>query len=382
MAKDLSALYPGKIDIDGNNPNGTFKNRTSDALKDGTPYEKGWASDVWGFLAHILKKAVISPNGAEENEVNSQYYDALEGLVGRRKVVFETDDLIINAINSTQATASFARLSLLDSNFIPKFLNDKSLTWTMPGDLESGTSEKSSHWYGMWTDSDENLRLVPDLTGMADSTIAGSLADSTAIFLTDLVHDGDIVYNLTQLTKTKASADAAAEGQFTLDDDIFTSGDDYKIVKMSPEGLGENRERVGAASNNGSSDFDNSTYAQIQGEVLYPSDNGSWSFSGGAGFADNGSIAIVTQVEETWVIELFLDYVQTSSVNGDVTINGVAFQTGISIPGTIRGNLGTDVRARTLGDGSGDLDIGFGVGIAAIYLYIKATLDSKPTFHN
>jgi len=280
MAKDLSALYPGKIDIDGNNPNGTFKNRTSDALKDGTPYEKGWASDVWGFLAHILKKAVVSPSGAEENEVNSQYYDALEGLVGRRKVVFETDDLIVNYDNSTEATASFKRLSLLDSNFIPKFLNDKSLTWTMPGDLELGTSEKPSHWYGMWLDSDENLRLVPDLTGTADSTVAGSIADSTAIFLTDLVHDGDIVYNLTQLTKTKASADASAEGQFTLDDDIFTSGDDYKIVKMSPEGLGENRERVGAVYNNASSNLDDSAYTQIQEERYYSESAGDFVITG------------------------------------------------------------------------------------------------------
>lgn len=273
MAINLNTSYPGKVTVDGNNPNGTFKNRTSDVLKDGTPYEKKWSSDVWGFLSHILGLASVSPSGAEENETNSQYYDALDGLLGRRKVEFETSrDLVFNFDNSTQATATFSRMSLLDSDFIPKFLTDKSLTWDIEsaGVLEPGTSEKASHIYGCWVDSDENLVMAPDLTGTADSFISGKLADSAATFLTDLVHAGDIVYNLDDLTKTTAASDSVAEGLVVLNDNIFPLGsENYKIVKMSPVGLGDNRERLGSVSNNSGSDLDDSFYTQIQKEKDY-----------------------------------------------------------------------------------------------------------------
>ncbi len=255
MAKKLEVLYPGKTDVDGNNQFGTFKNRTSDTLKDGTPYEKGWASDVWGFLAHILKKAVVTPSGAEENETVSQYYDALEGLVGRRDVKFESEDLLIDLKTTETVDVNAKRLSLLDSNFIPKFINDLDVTFTMPTDLEAGTSEKPSHNYGLWLDSDENLRLVPDLTGSTDSTVAGFLADSAATLLTDLVKAGDIARNRTTGIKTTISVDAVANGQVAVTDDIFTSGDSYEIIKLSPEGLGANRERVGSAFNDSGSDL-------------------------------------------------------------------------------------------------------------------------------
>ena len=45
------------------------------------------------LTAVMLATAVVS--GAEENETNSQYYDALEGLVGRRDVNFESSELLI-----------------------------------------------------------------------------------------------------------------------------------------------------------------------------------------------------------------------------------------------------------------------------------------------
>jgi hypothetical protein len=271
MAINLNTSYPGKTTVDGNNPNGTFKNRTSDALKDGTPFEKKWASDVWGFLSHIMKKAGLIPNGAEENETNSQYYDGLESLMGRRAVDFETKDLITNFISATQGKATFTRASLLDSNYIPKYLDNKVLTWdiTVPGVLEPGTSEKNSTDYGAWVDSDENLVLAPDLEGTTTGTTAGKLIDAGATFLTDLVHKDDILYNLTTKQKTTASADATLNGEISCVDNIFTSGDQYKVVKMSPVGVGENRERLCTFYNNSSGDFDDSWYTQIQEEKFY-----------------------------------------------------------------------------------------------------------------
>lgn len=260
MAINLNTNYPGKVTVDANNPNGTFKNRTSDILKDGTPFEKAWASDVWGFLSHILSEGGVSPNGAEENETNSQYYDTLAALIGRIGVQWDVEDLQIDYTGNADVNATFKSISLLDDNYIPKFLRNKDLTWTMPTDLEAGTSEKNTTWYDMWLDSDETLILAPRLTGTCDSTVSGFLADSTATFLTDLVHAGDIAQNIATGQITTCLADAAAQGQVAVVDNIFTSGDDYQIIKLSPVGLGANKERIGMVFNNASGNFDNTGY--------------------------------------------------------------------------------------------------------------------------
>lgn len=388
MAKDLSTLYPGKIDIDANNPNGTFRNRTSDALKDGTPYEKGWASDVWGFLSHILKKAIVSPSGAEENETNSQYYDALEGLVGRRDVNFESEDLIINVQSNTTVDADAKRLSLLDSNYIPKHINNLDLTFTMPTDLEAGTSEKVSHWYGMWIDSDLNQRLVPDLTGSADSTVAGFLADSTATLLTDLVHAGDIVYNLTDLTQTTVSVDAAAEGQVALTDDIFISGEDYKIVKMSPDGLGANRERIGAAYNNSGSNLDDSTYTQIQEKKVYSEAAGDFTVTGPAGWATVNALVTPYQVNDwtgkgSWWTNFTVNGSFTSSTSIDITFSGITFASNQSAYNlSALSGAGAPVNLSITGASSGILTARLSVVTTSASYTGDVPLTSKPTFHN
>lgn len=387
MAKKLEVLYPGKTDVDANNQFGTFKNRTSDALKDGTPYEKGWASDVWGFLSHILKKAVVIPSGAEENETNSQYYDALEGLFGRRAVKFESEDLIINVQSNTTVDVDAKRLSLLDSNFIPKFLNDLDLTFTMPTDLEAGTSEKASHWYGIWIDSDLNQRLVPDLTGSADSTVGGFLADSTATLLTDLVHAGDIVYNLTDLTQTTVSADAVAEGQVALTDDIFTSGEDYKIVKMSPDGLGANRERIGAAYNNSGSNLDNSTYTQIQEKKFYSEAAGDFTVTGPTGWATAQALLTPYQTndwtgEGLWWLNFDINGNFTSGAVADINISGIIFspQRAAITFSNVTGSEDTII-ANTVAS-SGDLVARFATATTGAAYSGNVALTSKPTFHN
>ncbi|MCK5615451.1 hypothetical protein KAR91_77020 [Candidatus Pacearchaeota archaeon] len=330
MANKLEVLYPGKTVVDANNPFGTFKNRDDDILKNGTPYERGWASDVWGFLAHILNKAGIVPNSVQENINTSQYYDALDGLIGRRAVKFESEDLIINVQSNTTVDADAKRLSLLDSVFLPKYIDDLNATFNIATDLEAGTTEKASHWYGMWLDSDLNERLVPDLTGVADSFTAGELRDSTATFLTDLVHDGDIVYNLDDKTKTTVSVDAAAEGIVVLVDNIFPLGsENYKIVKMSPEGLGENRERIGTAFNNGSSNFDNSYYTQLQPLRQYSEANSDFAITLTDGTLTTVHRWVLTPyqtIDGTWRMKGNGSILTTSDTTFTVNTSGVIYK--------------------------------------------------------
>lgn len=391
MAKNLSTLYPGKITTDANNPNGTFKNRTSDALKDGTPYEYGWASDVWGFLSHILGLGGVSPNGAEENETTSQYYDTLEDLVGRRKVEFETSsDLVMNYTSNTTAQATFSRMSLLDSNYIPKFLNNKTLTWTMPTNLEAGTSEKASTTYGCWVDSDENVVLAPDIEGTCTSTVSGFLVDNTKTLLTDKIHEGDILYNLTTKVKTTASADAAAEDRVAATANIFSSGDLYKIVKMSPVGLGEWRERLGSVYNNSGSNFDNQYYTQIQEAKTYPAEVTSANWT-----TNNNSYITVRQVLD-WTgkgewepyFSLRGSFSSGSSTNFDLVVSGVIFQTGTNQAVTVTNSghtgYGTSYVAQAIG-ASNTIQCMLDISKTLVNFWSFSQVlrvDSKPTFHN
>lgn len=256
MASKLSTLYPGKIDIDANNPFGTFKNRDDDILKNGTPYEKGWTSDVWGFLAHVLNKANIIPNSVEENINTSQYYDAFEQLLGNKEVQTESKNLVFDLLSATQVKADAVRLSTLDSLFQPSFIDDFDTTYVMPTDLMPGTLEKSSTWYQMWVDKEEVQLLVPDLIGTTDGTGAGFLIDSGNTFFTDKVKAGDRVRNTTDGTETTVSVTPTVDGaNLAIADDIFVSGENYEIRLLTPEGLDDSKSLIGQVYNDGSGDF-------------------------------------------------------------------------------------------------------------------------------
>ena len=389
MAKNLSTLYPGKVDIDANNLDGTFKNRTSDALKDGTPYEKGWSSDVWGFLAHILKKAVISPSGAEENQTNSQYYDALDGLLGRRNVEFETSrDLVFNVISSKDVQATFSRMSLLDANYIPKYLDNQDITWDIEavGVLEAGTSEKASTNYGAWVDSDGVIKLVPDLESVTDSTTAFKLKDSAATLLTDLVHAGDIAYNLTDLTQTTVSVDATLEGEVSVVDDIFVSGDDYKIVKMSPLGLGANRERLATAFNNSGPDFNDSYYTQIQEEKSYSEAAGDFTVTG-TNWTTTKAIINVRQINDwsglgIWKVNYnFRGDLSIAASTFSANMSGIVFETGNTqaIPMSNLTTAGGDAYAN---GGTPNIVMNRTSSLINYAASGDVKVNKKPTFHN
>lgn len=262
-----------------------------------------------------------------------------EPVLGLRAVDFESKDLIINVQTADTVTAWFTRLSLLDSNYIPKYLNDKALTWdiTTPGVLEPGTTRKPSTDYGMWVDSEEILVLAPDLESQTDSTVAGFLVDSGATLLTDLVHDGDIAFNLDTKQKTTVSVDAALEDRVAVTDDIFPSGSNYKIVKMSPVGLGANRERAGSVYNDSGDVLSDSWYTQPQDEKFYSEEDVDFSVtSNPAVTVFNSSLIGVRQLNDwtgrgIWKIDGNVRYQVASGSRTSVTmtISGIINKTGL-----------------------------------------------------
>lgn len=320
-----------------------------------------------------------------------------EAVLGLRAVDFESKDLIINVQTADTVMAWFTRLSLLDSNYIPKYLNDKALTWdiTTPGVLEPGTTRKPSTPYGMWVDSAENLVLAPDLIGAADSFTLNELRDSGASFLTDLVHEDDVVYNLDSKLKTTAASDSVAEGIVVLNDNIFPLGtENYKIVKMSPVGLGANRERIGTVENNSGDVLDNSWYTQIQEEKKYSEAAGDFTASAANWTTDFADIA-VNQVNDwtgsgNWITETNArGSFSTGTVsNFIIAISGIISSAKEQYMGITDRSIGTrganEESAAVVPASSGNLQALFAssISIANAWLFQgKTKLSKKPSFH-
>ncbi|MCK5604874.1 hypothetical protein KAR91_23490, partial [Candidatus Pacearchaeota archaeon] len=103
---------------------------------------------------------------------------------------------------------------------------------------------------------------------------------------------GDIASNRKNGTKTTVSVDAILEGEVSVTDDIFVSGDDYEIIKLSPEGLGNNRENVGSAFNSSGSDL---TKVLKNGQAKITTSF--WNTSNGHGSSSTKIQKFVTEVD-------------------------------------------------------------------------------------
>lgn len=78
MAGKLSTFCGiDRVVIDVNNPNGTFKDETSEGALDGTPLRDLWGSDMWSILERLMAEAGITHNEFPDSQVYCQRYDAL-----------------------------------------------------------------------------------------------------------------------------------------------------------------------------------------------------------------------------------------------------------------------------------------------------------------
>ncbi len=186
----------------------------------------------------------------------------------------EYKNLVAKYISATTVDENVDSLKLLDENNNSLVINDIDLTYDIATVDRYGypaTNVKSSTWYERFViakpDGAVGKLLVPDIFGVADGTTAGKLIDSTATFLTDLVTAKAIVYNNTDKTKTRATINASAEGELTLDDDIFVSGESYTIqiiLPTLPAGY-TFRANTGGVYNDSGSDFDD--FHQIDKDI-------------------------------------------------------------------------------------------------------------------
>ncbi len=76
MAVDLNTTYPDTDGPDAGYPEGKFKNVTTPSSTDGTPFEKAWPNDIYGYLQRKLTEAGTPADNAPDTVLDSQYHDA------------------------------------------------------------------------------------------------------------------------------------------------------------------------------------------------------------------------------------------------------------------------------------------------------------------
>jgi hypothetical protein len=87
VALDLTDTYPDQVDdADPDRPYGSAVNVTVEFDGTGTPLEKQWINDLWGFLQSLLVAADITPSGTPDTVTASQYQEALHVIIGKRSL--------------------------------------------------------------------------------------------------------------------------------------------------------------------------------------------------------------------------------------------------------------------------------------------------------
>jgi hypothetical protein len=107
MALVPSSRYPGQIDSSGVYPQGKARNAGSFQDGTGTPLEKDWINDLWGFLQALLAFASITPSGSPDQVGASQYLAAVEDVasVSSERSVLGTWTTLAGAFSQSQSDA-------------------------------------------------------------------------------------------------------------------------------------------------------------------------------------------------------------------------------------------------------------------------------------
>lgn len=81
MAIKIADEYPNSEPVSADYPGGSFKDDSTGATGDGTPYQKAWPNDIYGFLQALIATAGVVPSGTPDTAVASQYLEAMEAIM-------------------------------------------------------------------------------------------------------------------------------------------------------------------------------------------------------------------------------------------------------------------------------------------------------------
>jgi len=80
MALIPSARYPAQTDADPGYPQGKARNAVTFQDGTGTPLERDWLNDLWGFLQSLLAVGSITPSGSPDAVGASQYLAGVQAV--------------------------------------------------------------------------------------------------------------------------------------------------------------------------------------------------------------------------------------------------------------------------------------------------------------
>lgn len=161
MAIVISTEYTHAIAPSGDYPQGSFKNVSTPAGIDGTPLEKAWPNDLYGFLQRLLEETSTTPSGVPDTVLASDYFDALDTII-KRDFLFRGDiDGLITSNNAVdpdhdidisvgQCRDSGDAKSIFLDSAITKQIDVNWAEGTHLGGFPSGLTLAADTWYHMF----------------------------------------------------------------------------------------------------------------------------------------------------------------------------------------------------------------------------------------
>src|SRR5688572_7770034 len=107
MALIPSSRYPAQTVADAGYPQGKARNAGSHQDGTGTPLEKDWLNDIWGFEQALLDEADITPSGNPDAVGASQYLQAVQTLISNALAAQIEATALCNWRAETSGTTEF-----------------------------------------------------------------------------------------------------------------------------------------------------------------------------------------------------------------------------------------------------------------------------------
>ena len=133
MALQIDVTYTNATAAGAAYPGGSFKNETSPGLLDGTPFEKQWPDDIFGFLQRLISEGGITISGISDTILASDYFDGAANIF--EQSVFCSTGGSANAIVLTTASGA-QKTALVDGQVImwkSTFFNSAAVTIDLDG---------------------------------------------------------------------------------------------------------------------------------------------------------------------------------------------------------------------------------------------------------
>jgi hypothetical protein len=106
MAIAPSSRYPAQTDAAAGYPQGKARNAGSFQDGTGTPLEKDWVNDLWGFLQALLSNAGLAPSGTPDAVGASQYLSGVTFIAQQKADAAQAAAIAAAAITAAAVAAA------------------------------------------------------------------------------------------------------------------------------------------------------------------------------------------------------------------------------------------------------------------------------------